>query len=190
MASSGMNIDWLTKPFNDVMDDLNKVTDRTTMYALRQVGRLAIIAEAKARAPVYKGVDPRAVAERGQLRKSIHNARRLNKMGTGDYSLKVGPFGSTKKGTAVSRYGGGGSMAEIAAGKLNMTSHGKAGTSYYRDSKKRAGNSTKGQLRGVPLYRAQMEAEYGYMENAVAGATASIRTIYEAAMAKALEKYR
>ena len=102
--SDGLSFHLFTQPFEDAMAEVSRTTDRTTMYALRATGR-AMARVAKSRAPVYEGPDPRATAESGNLRKSIKNSRRITRLGVGDYSMKVGPFGSKKKGTAVSRYG-------------------------------------------------------------------------------------
>ena len=155
MPGSGISFDMLTGPFNDRAKELNKVTDKATMYALRATGRY-IIRAAKAKAPVYHGTDPRATAESGNLKKSIRNSRRLVRAGTGDYSMKVGPFGTKKAGTAVTRSGSG-----------------------------------RGQLRGVQLYRGQMEVIYGYMAAGIAVADgAAARAIFETAYAKAFERFR
>lgn len=83
--------------------DIKDPTRRATMYAMRAVGR-AIAREAKSRAPVYHGSDPRVTP--GMLKKSIANARTMKAFGD-TYELKVGPFGSKKKGTAVTRHGSG-----------------------------------------------------------------------------------
>jgi hypothetical protein len=104
--ADGLSISMLTGPFNDSMDEWNHAADKATMYALRATGRY-IGRAAKAKAPVYNGTDPRAQAESGNLKKSIKNAKRLIKLGPSDYSLKVGPFGSKKAGTAVTRSGAG-----------------------------------------------------------------------------------
>lgn len=158
-----ISINWVTKPFEDAMDDIRRTdgaADRATKYALRATGR-AMVRVAKANAPVYKGTDPRAVAEKGNLRRSIANARKLTGDAATGYTLKVGPFGTKKKGTDVRRTG---------------------------PSRREGGTS--GQVRGVPLYRAKMEAKYGFMAAAVGMGDAAIRQIYEDAMAKALAKYR
>ena len=82
------NIEFITKPFTDTMIDVRKTSNRATMYALRQTGRqLAKIAKAKA--PVYKGTDKRAIAESGNLRRSIKNARRIDQLGATDFALLV-----------------------------------------------------------------------------------------------------
>lgn len=146
--------------------EMDRVTDKSTLYALRASGRL-IVRKAKANAPVYKGSDPRALAEAGNLKKSISNSRTIVHLGVGDYSMKVGPFGRKKKGTGVVR-------------------HGSAGAA----SSRKAGTSTKGQVRGVPLYRAAMEEKYGFMASGVSGADAEIRKVYEEAMAKAYERFK
>ena len=144
------SIDFVTKSFTDNMKDVRRDTDQTTKYALRAVGRL-LGKKARAYAPVYKGNDPRAVAESGQLKKSIKNAKIMHVEGR-DYVLKVGPAGNKKKGTAVSR--------------------------------------ESGSLRGVPLYRAQQEAKYGYMRKGFADGQAEFTRVYEEALAKAFAKYK
>ena len=152
MANELFSINWITAPFDDVMKDSARVTDRATLYALRATGR-AMGRVAKSNAPVYKGDDPRAQAESGQLKKSIKNSRTVVHLGTGSYAMFMGPFGSKKKGTHVHR-------------------------------------NSAGELRGVPLYRRQMESKYGYMAAAIAEGEATISATYGAALAKAYDKYR
>lgn len=148
--ADGFNLHLFTEPWDEMQDALKVASDRATMYALRATGR-ALIRSAKAKAPVYTGTDPRAVAESGQLRKSIKNGRVI-KQGGGVYQLQVMPAGSKKKGTHVHR-------------------------------------TTGGELRGIPLYRRQMEAKYGFMKSGVNDGLAEARTIYESAYAKAFIKY-
>jgi hypothetical protein len=104
--ADGFSISMLTGPFNDSIAEMNRVTDKATMYGLRTVGRTMQKA-IKPKVPVYSGTDPRAQAESGNLKKSVRNSKRLVKVGVGDYSLKVGPFGTKKAGTAVTRHGSG-----------------------------------------------------------------------------------
>lgn len=104
--ADGFSISMLTGPFSDSMDEWARVTDKATMYGLRTVGRTMQKA-IKPKVPVYSGTDPRAKAESGNLRKSVRNSKRLIKLGVGDYSMKVGPFGTKKAGTAVTRHGSG-----------------------------------------------------------------------------------
>ena len=96
--ADGLSFEMITKPFDDMLADMHRTADKTTMYALRATGR-AVAREAKKSVPVYSGPDKRVTP--GELKKSIKNSRRLTKNGTGDYGLSVGPFGSKKKGTAV-----------------------------------------------------------------------------------------
>lgn len=138
-------------PWDDMNAELPLATKKATMYAVRATGRY-LAKLAKAQCPVYSGSDPRAQAERGQLRKSIANAKSMT-VGASSYELKVGPFGSTRKGTAVHR-------------------------------------TDKGDLRGVPLYRAKINAMYGYMDSAVSAANSeSAQGIYEAAYEVAWAKW-
>lgn len=95
----------ITAPFKAALDDANRVSDKATMFALRSLGRFTGRA-AKAKAPVYRGTDPRAQAESGNLKKSIKNSKRLTQVGH-TFSMKVGPFGSKKAGTSVTRHGTG-----------------------------------------------------------------------------------
>ena len=149
----GISFTMDTTQFTAMTEGTVKAVPKATMYAMRATGRY-LARTAKAKAPVYKGDDPRAMAESGSLRKSIKNARRLTNAGE-VYELKVGPFGSTKQGTAVKRHGSG-----------------------------------KGQVRGVPLYRGQMERMYGYMETAIDAANSdATKVIYESAYAKAWAKW-
>lgn len=162
MANAFASIHFDTSRFTAAMDDVKRAETKASMYGVRSVGR-AVARAAKAQAPVYHGSDPRAMAESGNLRKSIKNARRMDRAGD-TYQLKVGPFGSKKKGTAVTRYG------------IGPTPSVKAGT------------STKGQVRGVQLYRAKMEAKYGYMAAGVS--SVDVEGIFEAAYAKAFARFR
>lgn len=157
-------------------DEIPVVTKRATMYAVRATGR-AIARAAKSRAPVYKGTDPRATAESGNLRKSIKNARRLRTDGD-IYELKVGPFGTKKQGTAVVRYDSHGNTA----GYARATGHNAIRTGS-------GGHSTEGQVRGVQLYRGQMEDLYGYMRTGIELGDATAKEIFEAAYAKAWAKW-
>ena len=154
------DIEWLTSPFRDVMKDVHHVTDKATLYGLRAVGRKGVSA-ARKRAPVYQGDDPRAQAEAGNLRKSISNSRTIVHIGTGDYSMKMGPFGRTKKGTAVVRTG----------------------------ASRKAGG-TKGQVRGVPLYRSKVNDQVGFMQDGVAEMNDVAKETFEAAYAKAYERFK
>lgn len=103
--SSGISFTMITAPFTEAAADMAKLQDKATMFALRSTGRY-IGRAAKAKAPVYHGTDPRATAESGNLKKSIRNSKRLTSAG-GSYSMKVGPFGTKKAGTAVTRHGSG-----------------------------------------------------------------------------------
>jgi hypothetical protein len=154
----------ITSPFTDAMAEMDKAQDKATMFALRSSGRYLARA-AKAVAPVYHGTDPRAMAESGNLKKSIRNAKRLTS-GGGMYTLKVGPFGTKKAGTAVVRHGTAGALSSV-----------------------KAGTSTKGQIRGVQLYRGQQESIYGYMAAGLAGAEGGMQGIYEAAYNRAFARF-
>ena len=178
------SLDLLTGPFKDWKRDLDRTTDKTTMYVLRAVGR-NIAAAARPSAPVYPGplnkstsTDYRALAEAGNLKKSIANAKKLNRVGTGDYSLFVGPLSNSKKGTEVVRHG---------------TRNGHAIDSRTAKHLKIAGpklgsESSKGQLRGVQMYRAKVNRQYGFMSAGLANSR--MTETYEKAMARATEKYR
>lgn len=100
----GVSIHWFTAPWDEMQAELKIASDRATMYALRAVGR-AVRAAARAQAPVYSGTDPRAQAERGNLKRSIKASRRLSHMADGVYEMRVMPVGNRKQGTAVHRHG-------------------------------------------------------------------------------------
>jgi hypothetical protein len=171
--------------FDEMAAGTVRATKKATMYALRATGRYVQRSAKSVMAPHdYHGTDPRPVP--GDLRKAIKNAKKMAEAGD-TYELKVGPWGSKKQGTQVSRYGsGGGSMMyRIAQGKLYMQSGGKAGTQYSR----KAGTSSAGQIRGVPLYRGQMEELYGYMGTGTAAAEAGSKAIFESAYEKAWAKW-
>jgi len=181
----------ITDRFTAAMDEMNRVTDKATLYALRATGR-KVVSAAKKKAPVYtEGLDPRAAAESGNLKKSISNSRTIQHLGTGDYSMKVGPFGRKKKGTGVVRYANkpgtnlSQSLANARAGAGGMRT-----TVGSRNRKARVGNSSDGAVRGVPLYRSKMEDEYGYMEAGMSIGVAEMARVYEAALAKAYERFR
>ena len=148
------NIDWLTKPFTDAMREMDRVTDKATLYGLRAVGRKGASA-ARSAAPVYRGDDPRAKAEAGSLRKSISNSRAIVHVGTGDYSMKMGPFGRAKKGTAVTRHG-----------------------------------KSKGQVRGVQLYRAKVNDKARFMNAGIEAMDATAKATFESAYARAYERFK
>jgi hypothetical protein len=138
----GISFSMFTDPFDAMVVDARRLSDRATMYALRATGR-RVASRARSKAPVYKGDDTRVVP--GMLKKSIKN-QRVMRRGGGNFELKVIPAGK------VTRDGGG--------------------------------------ARGVPLYRRQMEEKYGYMAAGFADLEGDIVSIYESAVAKALEKYR
>jgi hypothetical protein len=139
-----------TSSFDAMTVEIKDPTRRATMYAMRAVGR-SLAKVAKGNAPVYSGTDSRATP--GDLRKSIKNARRMTAAGD-TFELKVGPFGSKKQGTAVTRHG-----------------------------------QSKGQVRGVPLYRAKMEDRYGYMRSAISAGEGSAEVIFNEAYAKAWARW-
>lgn len=103
--ADGFDIHWILEPWNEMQVELQRASDRATMYALRAVGR-RVAAVARSNAPVYHGDDPRAQAESGNLKRSIKSSRTI-KRGAGIYEMKVMPVGSKKKGTAVRRHGTG-----------------------------------------------------------------------------------
>ena len=172
------DFEFITSGFKNTMLDIRKTTDRSTMYALRETGR-RMSKIAKAKAPKYKGTDKRALAESGALRMSIKNSRVLTKVGTGDYSMKVGPFAKKSQGTDVMRYGGSG--VSIGAARAAHTKGIDLGKRQYKGD---------GRVRGVPLYRGQMEEKYGYMAAAYAEADATVAEVYENALAAGYRKYR
>ena len=174
-----VGIEWLASPFHDAMKESHRVTDRATLYALRAVGRKGASA-AKSNAPVYSGADPRAQAESGNLRRSIGNSRAIVHLGTGDYSMKMGPFGRTKAGTSVARHGTGVSTGTARAAAV----HGISLTS------RKAGTSTKGQVRGVPLYRTKVNDQTRFMQAGVTAMDAVARETFETAYAKAFQRFR
>ena len=164
-----VSFEMITKPFTDFRIEQARVTDRTTMYALRAAGR-KIASTAKATPiPVVTG----------DLRKSVKNSKRLNHIGTGDYSMKMGPFGRTKAGTSVARHGGGISAATARAAAV----HGITLAS-------RKTGSTKGQVRGVPLYRTKVNDQTRFMQAGVTAMDAVARETFETAYARAFQRFR
>ena len=176
--ADGISFTFDTHEFTEMTDGMIEANKKATMYAMRATGRY-LARTAKARAPVYKGTDPRAMAESGNLKKSITNAKKLVQSAD-SYSLKVGPFGTKKKGTDIVRHGtrNGHAIDSRTAAHLGI-----------KGPSRKAGESSKGQVRGVPLYRSKMEAKYGYMAAGIAAADAGAKEIYEAAYEKAWAKW-
>ena len=78
---------WLER---DAMRKLHNLpVNKATQQALRKAAR-KLVQEARRRAPVYKGDDPRS--PQGALRGSIHQSRRITRSGIGSYSVNVGPI--------------------------------------------------------------------------------------------------
>jgi hypothetical protein len=173
----GIGYEMITGPFKEASADWEKRTHRATLYALRATGR-KVASRAKKCAPVYKGNDPRAQAEAGNLRKSIQNARKIHETG-GQLSFKTGVIGTQKKGTEVVRHG---TRRGVAIDSRTARHLGIEGP------KARSSESSGGQVRGVLLYRAKMEAKYGFMEKAFA--EVDMPRIYDEALTKALAKYK
>ena len=67
-----------TDAWDEMQAELKVASDRATMYALRATGR-AVRAAARGAAPVYRGTDKRAMAESGNLKKSIKSSRNLTR---------------------------------------------------------------------------------------------------------------
>lgn len=82
---------------------------------------------------------------------------------------------SIKNGRVIKQGGGTYQLSVMPAGSK------KKGTHVHRTSG--------GELRGVPLYRRQMEEKYGFMKGGVNDGLAEAREIYESAYAKAFAKY-
>lgn len=90
----------VTEPFQASMRQLDRDTDRATMWALRAVGR-KVKREGRKRAPVYRGSRKTVSVGGGKhiplvpglLRASISSSRRLQRVGPGAYMLRVGPRG-------------------------------------------------------------------------------------------------
>ena len=187
----------LTGPAKEAFAEMDRVTDKSTRYAVRAGGRL-IARKAKAdlagkmggrgykistgktkKGRVYQFIDQRAAIESGNLYKSISNSRAMVHLGTGDYSIKVGPFGRAAKGSEVVRHG------------TRNGQHIDSRTAKHLKLKKMtAKESSKGQVRGVPLYRKKLEAKYGFVAAGVTGSETEIRKVYEEAMAKAYERFK
>jgi hypothetical protein len=183
----------LTTPFKDMTREVNRKTDMATRYTLRATGRkMMSVAKVAANATVYPGelnkhpdqVDYRALAERGSFRRSLSNAKGMNRVGTGDYSLKVGSFGRVRSGSELVRYG---TRRGVHIDSRTLKHLNKAGQKHGKITK---GESSGGQVRGVVLYRAKIEALYGPIHKGVQTGDAVIRKTYEEAMAKALANIR
>ena len=174
---SGFDLKWITKPFKDATDEWQASTRKATLYALRSTGR-ALAREAKRDAPVYPGAfnlsgdnDLRALAEAGNLKASIKNARRVYELGGGAYKLSVAPWGNLTSGATANR-----------RTKANPTGLGTKTTKHAP--------AAMGQLRGVKLYRSNAEAIYQYMALAATGTETVITLEWERSLKKGWEKYR
>jgi len=72
----------VTEPFNTAMLEMQRTTDRSNMWALREAGRQA------------KRVARRSVRVRsGELRDSLKSSRRLAKIAPRTYRVSIGPRG-------------------------------------------------------------------------------------------------
>ena len=104
MSGDSVEFHWITDDWDKMVDELTVdggITDRATMWALRETGR-AVMAAARNRAPVYSGDDPRPV--RGALRSSIKSSRTITRA-AGGYELHVTPTGTvTGKNRGVPLY--------------------------------------------------------------------------------------
>jgi hypothetical protein len=177
--ADGVSFNMVTAPFTDAMGRIDKATDRASMKALRATGRY-VQQTAKEQVPVYHGTDPRAVAESGNLKKSIRNAKRITRDGDA-FELKVAPWGSEAKGSQIITHGtrGGHAIDSLTAAHLGIV-----GPSMAK------GEMTKGQIRGVMLYRGMQEMIYGYMAYGVlagqGGMRAKFEEIYDVTFKKAM----
>jgi len=181
-----------SEPFTKMTADAERTSDKVTRYALRQVGR-EVAKAARKEAPKYSGqsppppgrtkgyVDHRAVAEAGNLRKSIKNRKRMDHVG-GYFYLSVGPAGNKKQGTTTVRY------ANVSRGNTaeSIAEAHKAGGA----SGQRGKNSSAGSLRGVLLYRAKIVEMAHYMAKGYAHGEAEAFKIFEEAVAKGFTKYK
>lgn len=89
------SIEFITKPFTDMLVEVDVARDKATRAGLMAEGRL-IAKTARGVAPKYSGPDPRATAESGQLRKGIKPSR-VKKIGQEDYTSTVSPTGSVTR---------------------------------------------------------------------------------------------
>ena len=69
---------------------IERNTDRATMYAIRQAGRV-VKQVSRRNVRVYKG--PRQDVPKGRLKRSISSSRNLARHGGGEYSVTVAPRG-------------------------------------------------------------------------------------------------
>ena len=169
MPQNSISATFVTKGFREDMASIQKAEMRATMWGIRATGRL-VAKEAKKGTPVYPGAlnnsdhaDPRALAEKGALRISIRNARRLEHVGD-TYRLKVGPFGS--KGSAK---------------RIGLPN-------AKRQSTKSAPHAV-GQLRGIWFYRRKIESLYDFMHKGQKVAdSGEAKVIFEHAYDKGFKK--
>ena len=179
------------EPFTKMTKDAERTSDKVTRYALREVGR-QVAKAARKEAPKYTitvdrsgkhkpYVDRRALAEAGNLRKSIKNRKRMDHV-NGYFYLTVGPAGNKKQGTGTVSY------ANVARGNTAESiaqAHAEGGASGQRGK-----NSSAGSLRGVMLYRAKVEEQTHYMAKGYARGEAEAFKIFEEAVAKGFAKYK
>ena len=100
----------------------------------------------------------------------------------GDDPRATAESGSLKKSIKSSRR-----ITNIASSVYQMRVM-PTGTRKQATAVRRHGKG-QGQVRGVPLYRRQMEQEYGYMRAGINIGEAAAMAIYEDAYAKAFAKY-
>jgi hypothetical protein len=164
------------------------------MAGLRVTGR-KVAKAAKAKAPIYSGswntknvpyVDKRALVEKGNLRRSISNARRLDHVGDMFY-LRVGP---TSKGKGQVLYAGKGRTALGSVHRYGNDKRKAAVTSYKTAKGQVKHNTSSGQVRGPKLYRQKIADKTGFMAEGYREAQATLAKDYQEAVDKAYAKYK
>ena len=169
-------IDWVTGPWNETTRAIQVASLEASKRSLRKNAQL-IAKNTKPLVPVYRGSDPRAMAERGALRASVRGARRIKEVGPATFELKVGALGGK-----VSR-------KKTARSMDSLRGNGKYTNGVYRYKARGANGENSGTVRGTKLYRRKIEAKTGFMAAGLARTPSEqIRANYEAAYAVAFRK--
>ncbi len=188
--------------FDSQRKEAEKQSAATIRYALRQIGN-DVAKVAKTVAPVYKGstnkkgrhyIDHRAEMESGNLKKSIHNAKKLDRIGDTFY-LKTAPIGKKTKtmNSTVVRYKNATRGNTLESIKAARESSGAAGSRTTKATRKRPahkGDSSGGAIRGVQLYRSKIEERAHFMEAGRSVAENTATGVTQRAFDKAFERFR
>lgn len=155
--ADGFSFSILTKPTTDAFSTINRKVDRSSMWAVREAGRL-VKTTAKAKAPVYKG---------GVKVSAVKRARRAGLTLSGEQLRK----GQTVEGNQVVS----GLLRDSIASSKRLKQQGDTYSVVVGPRGPR-----------VHLYASKIEARTHFMSAAYATVVAAARDIHERAWAKAM----